>query len=377
MLGMAIENSKFSELPYGKKLTQETASNGERDTLILEGLPQVEIIINQLKRKLPSNIDWDSLRSAGIDGLMQAAERYDATTGNKFSTFAEQRIRGNIIDYIRKTGFGGRAANRFSKTREEATAKLIQVYHRQPTEEELAEEMGMTRDEYRKKVVKYNPDGVMVSLENLGKGDAQKDKYYAESVLHVQPAILGEGGGASASNEFKMKESLKEAIARAGLTEDEKTILNLYFYEDKNLEEASAVMHLHQSRVSQLKNSALKKISGFLARAGYTVPDKFSVYKNKAGAEKKKPQTSEQILKKACLVFGITSRQMELESESSPAKLATVLSMRRHSIPFGEICAMLGLAEKEAKIAAIQADLKFKKDKDFASKVESLNSLLK
>src|SRR5437588_12839546 len=119
-----------------------------REQLILEHLPQVKLIARRIHERLPGSVSLDDLISTGVVGLIAAIDRYDATHDVKLKTYAEYKIRGAILDSLRGLDWAPRQQRRRAKLIEAAIASLEQKLHRMPTEEEIAEQLNVSIEEY-------------------------------------------------------------------------------------------------------------------------------------------------------------------------------------------------------------------------------------
>jgi RNA polymerase sigma factor for flagellar operon FliA len=149
----------------------------EREQSILDHLPQVRMLARQLHRRCPSSVLFEDLVSAGVTGLIEAADRYDRRRNVKFQTLAGHRIRGAMFDYLRSLDPLPRAVRRFSRDRDTAIAHLENGRDASPSEEEIAAKMGVSLKRYRRLSQTVHEAGVTVSLDQFDgfavSGDAQ------------------------------------------------------------------------------------------------------------------------------------------------------------------------------------------------------------
>src|SRR6201992_2384710 len=137
------------------------ASRGEineRNELVLRELPQVYYVASRICERLPKHVDLDDLLQAGVVGLLDACRNYDAEKDAQFSTFAKYRIRGAILDSLRKLDWGSRTLRRKGREIQSTTARLEAQLGRHPSEEEIAAAMKMRVDELQ---------GVLTQLDGL------------------------------------------------------------------------------------------------------------------------------------------------------------------------------------------------------------------
>src|SRR6266436_333917 len=125
----------------------------ERERLIMEHLPQVRLIARRIHERLPESVSLDDLISTGIVGLISAIDRFDASHNVKLKTYAEYKIRGAILDSLRGLDWAPRQQRKRSKQIEAAIAVVEQRLHRAPSEEEIADQLGLSIEEYHEWLV--------------------------------------------------------------------------------------------------------------------------------------------------------------------------------------------------------------------------------
>ena len=252
--------SPSSTAPHSMDTTlwQRFAAGDEaaRDKLLTEHLGLVHHVARQMSRTLAVKADFDELVSAGTMGLMAALESFDASRGLAFSTFAAPRIRGSILDELRRQDHVPRSIRR--KTREIAAAResLMRVLGRAPEDKEVAEHLGVDLDT----LWRWQSDiegAHHVPLDRMpGDRDGQ-----APTPLDVL-ASDEEGGAEHELNHKQEVAILREAILK--LKEQERVVLSLYYFEELKLHEIATVLDLTESRVSQIRSKALGKLRGEL-----------------------------------------------------------------------------------------------------------------
>jgi RNA polymerase sigma factor FliA len=227
-----------------------------RDTLILEHLPQVKLIARRIHERLPVSVSLDDLISSGIVGLIAAIDRYDARRDVKLRTYAEYKIRGAILDSLRGLDWAPRLQRKRAKSVEASIAQLEQKHQRTPTEEEIAAHLGLSIGEYRDWLSDIR--GLTVgSLENAGREDEGYDllRYLSDPETEWPYQIV---------ERAQLERLLAEAIGK--MPNLERTVLNLYYYEEMTLREIAKVVDLHESRVSQLKSQAILRLRSHLQK---------------------------------------------------------------------------------------------------------------
>lgn len=225
---------------------KSTGSPRARDELIVHYAPLVKYVAARVAIGLPNNVDQEDLASSGILGLMEAVNKFEPDRGFKFESYAAARIRGAIIDDLRSLDWVPRSVRSQARKVEEALSKLQEKLGRTPTDEEVAEEMGVTVRKLRSIYSKVSTI-MFVSLDRLlsvgDKGDS------GMSLVDTLVDTKAEDP-AAAVEEREMKQFLVKAIA--GLPERERTAITLYYYEGLSLAEISQVVGVSQARISQM-----------------------------------------------------------------------------------------------------------------------------
>ncbi len=232
----------------------------ERNRLIMQELPQVYYIAARIRERLPRHVPLEDLVNAGVLGLLAAFRNYDASKWVQFTTFAKFRIRGAIIDSLREMDWGSRPLRRKGRQIDEAIAKLESALGRQPTESEIAAELGITVERFRKLAAQI--DGLNLVGQEVA---ASYDRSESHDVIESAPARDDE-------NPFELclrgelKHQLAQAIAE--LPEREQMVISLYYREELTMKEIAAVLKVAESRVSQLHSLAIGKLRAALRPAG-------------------------------------------------------------------------------------------------------------
>ena len=214
--------------------------------LVLRHAELVKRIAYHLAGRLPASVEVDDLIQAGMLGLLEAASHYAADRGASFETYAGIRIRGSMIDALRKLDWAPRSVHR--RAREAAAAmRQIEVEHgREARDAEVAERMGVTIEEYHR-VMHDASSCQLASLDEAATATEVADRS-ADPLLQVQ------------SGEFR--EHLAAAIA--GLPERERLVMSMYYDDELNLKEIGAVLKVTESRVCQLHGQALVRLKARL-----------------------------------------------------------------------------------------------------------------
>jgi RNA polymerase sigma factor for flagellar operon FliA len=217
------------------------------DDLISRGAPQVKRIAYHLLVRLPASIQIDDLIQAGMLGLLEAAHRYDPAQGASFTTFAEPRIRGAMLDEMRKGDWVPRSVHRKAREVSVAIRSVETATGREARDREIAEQMGLTLAEYHSMLTDLRGQKLL-SLDEAGTDD--------ESAIQRIPASDDD------PSESVDREHLCKLLAAAidFLPERERLVLSLYYDQELHLKEIGAVLGVSESRVSQLHSQALARL---------------------------------------------------------------------------------------------------------------------
>lgn len=231
---------------YDKSRTPEL-----RGKIILEYAPLVKLVAGRLSMYLGYNVEYDDLVSYGIFGLIDAIDKYDYAKEVKFETYASLRIRGAILDQIRKMDWIPRTIRQKQK-RIDAVCKDIETrLGRSATDEEIASELGISDDEYLEWQSQMKITNVVSLNEYMEQGaevPAEGNQFTTSRFDSPEENIEKE----------ELKKVLEESLEQ--LTEKEKKVILLYYYEDLTLKEISNVLEVSESRISQLHTRALQKM---------------------------------------------------------------------------------------------------------------------
>ena len=220
-----------------------------REKLILEYAPLVKVVAGRLSMYLGYNVEYEDLVSYGVFGLIDAIDKFDTGKEVKFETYASLRIRGAILDQIRKMDWIPRTIRQRQRQIDTAMKDIEQKNGRPATDAEIAAYIGISENELSDWQNQAKADNMVSLNEYVEQGnDISSDK--------------GLGGGFDTPERVIEKSELKEMLAQALelLTEKEKKVILLYYYEDLTLKEISRILEVSESRISQLHTKALQKM---------------------------------------------------------------------------------------------------------------------
>ena len=228
-----------------------------RDALIAEYAPLVKYIAERLAARLPSSIEVEDLINTGVLGLIDAIDKFVPDRGVKFKTYAEFRVRGAMLDYLRRQDWAPRSMRRKEKELSQVFRQLEQKLKRPATHEEAAEEMGLSMGEFTDLLFKAR--GLSLLSLNRPKSDEGE-----EEVKELGDSIPDE----PENNPYELlkRQEVRDVLAEQidNLPEKERMVLSLYYYNELTMKEVGKLLGVTESRVSQLHSSAILRMKGFL-----------------------------------------------------------------------------------------------------------------
>lgn len=228
----------------------------EKKARVVEYMPLVKFIAQRIKDKLPSHVELDDLEHAGMLGLMEAVCRYDESHSNLFKTYAEHRIRGAILDDLRKNDFMTRTGREKYKLLEKTILGIEKGLKREATSDEIAEALGMKMEEYFD-FLNEAKVGIFVSMDESVNG--------LDGAVHA--ASHDRNDLSAAEKKIWMDQVKGMLVAEIDrLKKDEKIVLSLYYYEELTLKEIGTVMERTESRICQIHNEVMAKLARRLKR---------------------------------------------------------------------------------------------------------------
>ena len=233
----------------------KTKSDKLREQRIIEYVPLVKLVAGRLNMYLGYTVEYDDLVSYGVFGLIDAIDKYDYDKGIKFETYASLRIRGSILDQIRKMDWIPRSVRQKQKQIEQAIAKLEKEKGANVKDADIAEELGISLDEYRSWEGSANVSNI-ASLDEFMEQGSDGGVREFRNTTYMEPE--------QAMDRDEVKQMLMDALEL--LTEKEKKVVLLYYYEELTLKEVASVLEASESRVSPLPSKALEKMKKHLGK---------------------------------------------------------------------------------------------------------------
>ncbi len=230
------------------RLYDDVQNINNSDENVLKNIGLVKRVALHLKSRVPNFMELEELIQVGTIGLIEATKSFDETKGVEFSVFAKTRIRGAILDQVRKMSYLPRSAMVNIREHNEAQSQLASQLGRQPTQSELASFMEKDIEEYQKERNHANRFQT-ISLES-------------QLPETIDLPAAEENDPETLLAKEQMMEALVDTID--SLPDREKTIIALYYVEEMNLREIGAVLEISESRVSQILSATVKNMRGHL-----------------------------------------------------------------------------------------------------------------
>lgn len=229
----------------------------QRQEEILEvHMPLVRLVAERIHRRLPPGVDLASLINSGIVGLLEAAQRYDSHRGVAFQTYARYRIQGEIMEYLRSLDWVSRSVRSWGRKMAVARTRLAGRLGREASPDEMASELGVELTEYYRVDQKVS-EASLVSLEDITSASEEEwrktqDDFSMRSAQDPFTSVEGK----------ELVEKLAEAIDT--LSERERMIVTLYYYEELTLREIGEILSLTEGRICQIHAQAVVRLQNAL-----------------------------------------------------------------------------------------------------------------
>lgn len=251
-------NLKEIELRELWRRYKEHGDEQARERLVLAYAPLVKYVAGRMASGLPAHVEEADLISYGLLGLIAAIERYEPEREIKFETFAITRIKGSIIDELRSLDWVPRSVRARAREIERVNAKLENQLQRPPTDQEMADALGISVEEFQESLLQISNSSIVALDELWTVSDSSGDQVSLLDTLQDPSAV----DPAQEMDTAEMRDRLAEAISR--LPEREKLVIALYYYENLTLREIGEVLGVTESRVSQLHTKAVLRLKSRL-----------------------------------------------------------------------------------------------------------------
>jgi RNA polymerase sigma factor for flagellar operon FliA len=225
-------------------LYQQNLDQAAPEDLILKHMPMVKRVAIHLKARIPPFMELDELIQVGMVGLIEAARAFDPGKGHEFEHFALSRVRGSILDEVRRQSFLPRSAVAFNRSESEAVHVLAAELGRAPTQAEWAQHMGKDMDDFQKE-----------------RGHAKRFETFSMEVVSEEVMAMPADRGHQPEVQVEEAEFMQAVVAAIDqLPDREKLVMSLYYVEELNLKEIGEVLGVTESRVSQILSTVVKKL---------------------------------------------------------------------------------------------------------------------
>lgn len=234
------------------------AGSDKEANLVEHYIPLVRAIVNRLASSLPAHVDVDNLRGVGMIGLMNALRNFDPEGGSSFESYARVRIRGSLLDELRRIDWVPRSVHSKKRKVQSVVQELEQELGRAPTKFEIAKKLGISETEYEVLMEEIKP-ATFVCLDAPMSSESDDSPSHYESLAddnQTNPFDETHRGELI----FLVGERLKQ------LPDMQRKVLMLYYYEDLRLREIAEIFGLTESRICQIHSQAILSIKGFLER---------------------------------------------------------------------------------------------------------------
>ena len=224
----------------------------DHSALIRDNLYLVDILVGRMVTQVPSFMNKDDMRSAGMLGLIDAANKFDPSKNILFKTFAEYRIRGAILDEMRKLDWFSRSLREKQSNLSRTMTKLERKLGRTPEEDEMAQAMEISLEEYQQ---------VLGEVSHLGCVSLNETLDNSEDGVSFLESLVDKRSDLSPASRLENKELTKiMASILQELSEKERLVISLYYYEELTQKEIADVLEVSEGRISQLHSQALLKL---------------------------------------------------------------------------------------------------------------------
>lgn len=231
-----------------------------REASLKRYYPLVKYVVDKIASGLPKSIERDDLMNTALIGLYDALEKYDESRGTKFETYAIWRIKGAVLDELRSMDWVSRSTRRKARHIEEVSRRLDQKFGRAATDEEMADEMKISLHEFLRLLEEVRCTALL-SLDQALQVDDDHELVGLADLIEDKSAV-------------DTLEEIEDVESRAvlldlinGLSEQERLVVALYYYEEMTLKEIGQALQISESRVSQIHTKAVLRLKGRLSRA--------------------------------------------------------------------------------------------------------------
>lgn len=233
------------------EITEDVKSEGFLEKLVAEAADSVRFLANKLASRLPAHVDVEDLYQMGMIGLLQSVDRFDASRGIKFQTYANRRVQGAMLDYLRSLDWRPRSVRRRNREIAVAVSTVEQRLGGMATTEDITAEMGISAEEYNT----WLAEGSLPRAGEFTHSDSNSSAA-AEDFISTIP------DSAASPEQTVVNDQMQAVLAEAieYLPENERIVMQLYYYEQVPMRDIGKQLGVKQARVSQLHSQALRRL---------------------------------------------------------------------------------------------------------------------
>ncbi len=242
-----------------KKYAKSGPGSASENTIVEQYLPLVKTVVGRLAMTLPSHVSAEDLYSAGLVGLLNAVRRFNPKGGSTFESYARVRIRGAVFDELRRLDWVPRSVHDKAKKVEQTMQRLAQHKGSLPTDEEMADALGLSAEEYAELLDTIRPAAYVCldSVKNAGEGEGGTGSHD----IVADETQINPGEGAAKRELARLIEARLQQ-----LPEMQRKVLALYYFEDLRLREIAEAFGVTESRICQVHAQAILSIKALLRR---------------------------------------------------------------------------------------------------------------
>lgn len=241
-----------------KRYHSDAVDGNVEEDIVKNYLPLVKTVVGRLAMTLPPHVDLEDLYSSGLVGLLNAIRKYDPTSKASFESYARVRIRGSVIDELRRLDWVPRSLHSKARKVKTAMMKLEQEMGRTPTDAEMAKELEISIDEYLNLLTEIKPAS-FISIDSVSSSEEGEGASFAESVADERLESPEDG-----ASRRELAQLIADQLEQ--LPEMQRKVLALYYFEDLRLREIAEVFGLTESRICQIHAQAITSIKSYLKR---------------------------------------------------------------------------------------------------------------
>jgi RNA polymerase sigma factor for flagellar operon FliA len=255
---------------FGESTAKQTLRRARRVTpgskaeekLVAEHLPLVKTVVGRLAMTLPSHVDLDDLHSAGLVGLLNAVRNFDPKNGTSLETYARVRIRGAVLDELRRMDWVPRSIHGKARKVQAALQELEQRKGKMPSESEMAKALNISVSEYQQWLEDIRP-ATFICLDAASNHDGEDGPSHYETFNPANQETPLDGVARR-----EVSKLISERLQQ--LPEMQRRVMALYYFEDLRLREIAETFGLTESRICQIHAQAVLSIKNYLQRHGVT-----------------------------------------------------------------------------------------------------------